>query len=711
MDIKCPHCGTEYEVEKQDMYRYTKCEVCGKGFVIGATSSLLAESSAAQTSSGNPSMTRGTKSQPQRCAVPRSRPFANINKTPTRPNFRQQKPRSTNAVMWFSIGGVCLVLVIALAVVFAARGNRHGQATEIAASEEIQQSDILEKDEEITIASKDDITTSSVDDDVVVTEEQKSNSTGKESSDDLYAAEASVDPVDEDKKESSGDKMMAVVERLCGGERLTSREWQKRIRKEIGIDRLYDKLKDELARAGYWAIRVESSGMLINIGYTSQSTTGFIREGLDGGFTYPEWFPEEDARYIYKSFWKLDAEEKSLWKIADAYTEVFKASDFYITPEEEERIEQAARLEFAKPLFSSISFVEKPYLCIQSRLWKSVISAKVTDRRWKLLSDAQANEDWLGMMNIISDENAEKLKKYPDKKKIAALYKNILNHKWNVEIKLRNTGVRPPSAGDMFREISHYVKIGKSENEIKRHYSAENYDKYKKFSTAMKSMNSEELPYPIDVEVSINKVSRDGDVHNIRWCQCNGLSRRDGGNTGTFQFTISDGAVYLLYVDDDWFWKQHCADTLRAKMSSYVSKRNKYYSEVSKLADAVKNQQYGESEAKAKRKEICERFHGSLWDAIANFMGKKTVPLPPMPKMLEEKDDDLADAVSIAVSGADTNRFLEYEKEMKDRDRMEQDENERAKKERNRQKQERAAEARRLKREKYRLKGPQDFMR
>ena len=35
MNIKCPHCGTEYEVEKKDMYRYTKCSVCGNGFVIG----------------------------------------------------------------------------------------------------------------------------------------------------------------------------------------------------------------------------------------------------------------------------------------------------------------------------------------------------------------------------------------------------------------------------------------------------------------------------------------------------------------------------------------------------------------------------------------------------------------------------------------------------------------------------------------------------
>ena len=46
MNIKCPHCGTEYEVEKKDMYRYTKCEVCGKGFVVGATTSMLSSDDA-----------------------------------------------------------------------------------------------------------------------------------------------------------------------------------------------------------------------------------------------------------------------------------------------------------------------------------------------------------------------------------------------------------------------------------------------------------------------------------------------------------------------------------------------------------------------------------------------------------------------------------------------------------------------------------------
>lgn len=35
MDIKCPHCGTEYEVADEDFGRFVKCEICGKGFVVG----------------------------------------------------------------------------------------------------------------------------------------------------------------------------------------------------------------------------------------------------------------------------------------------------------------------------------------------------------------------------------------------------------------------------------------------------------------------------------------------------------------------------------------------------------------------------------------------------------------------------------------------------------------------------------------------------
>ena len=38
MNIKCPKCGTEYEVDKKDFGRFVTCQSCGKGFVVGARS-------------------------------------------------------------------------------------------------------------------------------------------------------------------------------------------------------------------------------------------------------------------------------------------------------------------------------------------------------------------------------------------------------------------------------------------------------------------------------------------------------------------------------------------------------------------------------------------------------------------------------------------------------------------------------------------------
>ena len=35
MNIKCPHCGMEYEVEESDRGRQVVCEQCGNGFVVG----------------------------------------------------------------------------------------------------------------------------------------------------------------------------------------------------------------------------------------------------------------------------------------------------------------------------------------------------------------------------------------------------------------------------------------------------------------------------------------------------------------------------------------------------------------------------------------------------------------------------------------------------------------------------------------------------
>lgn len=82
MNIKCPHCGTEYEIEKKDMYRYTKCQVCGKGFVVGSDTSLLSSKpSPPKPSSPTPSNvprvpTSSTPPRQRETKVPRSHPFS-----------------------------------------------------------------------------------------------------------------------------------------------------------------------------------------------------------------------------------------------------------------------------------------------------------------------------------------------------------------------------------------------------------------------------------------------------------------------------------------------------------------------------------------------------------------------------------------------------------------------------------------------------------
>lgn len=38
MEVSCPHCKTKYEVTNKELYRYSKCAICGKGFIVGTAS-------------------------------------------------------------------------------------------------------------------------------------------------------------------------------------------------------------------------------------------------------------------------------------------------------------------------------------------------------------------------------------------------------------------------------------------------------------------------------------------------------------------------------------------------------------------------------------------------------------------------------------------------------------------------------------------------
>ena len=51
MNINCPHCGTEYEIEEQEFGKYVTCQICSKGFVAGVLPERSGEQIQLQTHS------------------------------------------------------------------------------------------------------------------------------------------------------------------------------------------------------------------------------------------------------------------------------------------------------------------------------------------------------------------------------------------------------------------------------------------------------------------------------------------------------------------------------------------------------------------------------------------------------------------------------------------------------------------------------------
>ncbi|MBR3925046.1 MAG: hypothetical protein IKJ45_18150, partial [Kiritimatiellae bacterium] len=724
MDIKCPHCGTEYEVEKQDMYHYTKCEVCGKGFVLGATASHF---------SSNNSTAPMADSSP-----------VGLNKAAIQSAASSAETNWRKILIWVSIICGCLMAVLVLVIVMLCCNIRGAEFradennSHIVVAQSVKESTTIESPVNAQIAQPQEPAAMKICNDeapdetnsIELCDNEDGNDRGSNdndvSDDDKDSENQTIDDDDGYNDETENSKVveegavdisdaqgggvtkeepaMKLVERVCAGNRLTYKEWEVRLRSEIGIEKLKNSLDAEFSRSGYSATRVESSGIAILVGRLTDSVTGFIREGLDGGFTYPIWLPEHDAEYIYKAFLRLEAMERYLLKRAEVYDRAFKNSGFYITPEEEERIEQEKRHEYAQPLFASICLIPKRYFCVQKRLGMSILSAKITDWRWKKLCETQSKGDWLGMMSIIEyDDGDKKFEKYPEEKKIASLYEKILNYDWNVEIKLRNTGVSSPGIIDRsdYREIDDSIRRGVSEKEVAEIYSTEQYVNYTRFNAALKKMSFEFVPYSIDLQVRIIKVDRDGSTKNI-----------DGGNDKPsrqkpieFQFTIEAGAFHLLIVDDEWYWRQRISDSLRGKMAKYVDIQNAYYSEMAKIGDAVRNKkQYNKADGISLRNGVVDKYRQQLLDAISEFLGKK-IELPPdcvQPAKIEkedieersrpyqplhDEDDDAmseSDMLSYRILANRGNRFKEYSKEIEEQERKQKE----------------------MRREELRLKGP-----
>ena len=147
MDVNCPHCGTEYEVERKDMYHYTTCEVCGKGFVIGATTSLLSSDKKTMQASRQSASSMSACSASSIESVPRSRPFTGkIGNGAARQSAPSVKFNWRNPLVWAYATCACIVGVVVLAFTITnknACSRKDMKGTNIAQGEVVEDSNTI----------------------------------------------------------------------------------------------------------------------------------------------------------------------------------------------------------------------------------------------------------------------------------------------------------------------------------------------------------------------------------------------------------------------------------------------------------------------------------------------------------------------------------------------------------------------------------------
>lgn len=131
MIVKCPHCGSDFDAEKKDMFRYVKCTRCGRGFVAGATGSLRREDAvpaavATDMAEERLRLTINPKSPPS----PRPAPYRNVAAVEERVRmYDEMKRKNARQKMLRNLveSGIlllCLVTVIGCCLWWRSHANR-----------------------------------------------------------------------------------------------------------------------------------------------------------------------------------------------------------------------------------------------------------------------------------------------------------------------------------------------------------------------------------------------------------------------------------------------------------------------------------------------------------------------------------------------------------------------------------------------------------
>lgn len=93
---------------------------------------------------------------------------------------------------------------------------------------------------------------------------------------------------------------------------------------------------------------------------------------------------------------------------------------------------QEERKAFAASLLKPIDFELKHHYLVQRSIRKKILDIKVVDDCWNKLRELQKNEDWLGMLSCIDDEEYDE---YPKENVVKEIVRSLLQKEFDVSFK------------------------------------------------------------------------------------------------------------------------------------------------------------------------------------------------------------------------------------------------------------------------------------
>lgn len=124
-DVKCPNCGTEYEIEASEIGREAECEVCGRKFVIGANGNDAIQNSTNRTMPRSSSFSNDSSGETESAKTTTSKAINVVDYVGNRSYFSEDNTEHGKDAAWANncTSGCMLVVGVPLGCICCGVGS------------------------------------------------------------------------------------------------------------------------------------------------------------------------------------------------------------------------------------------------------------------------------------------------------------------------------------------------------------------------------------------------------------------------------------------------------------------------------------------------------------------------------------------------------------------------------------------------------------